>query len=169
MPEATAIPLLDYDKLPAGYAIEEDSADPPSGKHGSYLRDAADKETLWESTWTTWAGACAAAWTHVRANNDPPGTIHCGPLRLFVTFGPGLPRFLSRTEIWAYYDRCRAIAIDLAEQVGDPPQAERLLSNTITLSDAECEEVERYAALPFPRSVDMPEPLQRALLPGASC
>ncbi len=119
--------LLDYDKAPPGYAIEEDAADPPSGKHGSYLRDADDKETLWESDWTTWAGACAAAWTHVRANNDPLGVMHCGPLGLYVAFGPGLTK-------------------------------------TITLTDSECEEVERYAALPFPRSVDMPAPLQYILL-----
>jgi len=37
----------------------------------------------------------------------------------------------------------------------------------LPISDADCAEVERYAALPFPRSVDMPAPLQRVLLPEA--
>jgi hypothetical protein len=157
------IPLLDYDKPPPGYAIEEDSSDPPSGKHGAYLRDAADKETLWGSEWTTWAGACAAAWTHARTNNDPLGTMRCGPLGLYVTFGPGLPQFLSRTDIWVYHDRRRALAIDISDQVGDTAQASDMLAKAITLTNAECEDVERYAALSFPRSVDMPTPLRRVL------
>ena len=166
MPE-TPIPLLDYSKPPPGYALEEDAADPSSGKWGAYLRDADDKETIWESEWTTGPLACAAAWAHARAHNDPLGTMRCGALGLYVTFGPGLPKFLSRTEIWAYYDRRRKIALDIAEQHLESHRATDLLAKFIRWTDAECEAVERYAALPFPRSVDMPAPLRRVL--GVPC
>jgi hypothetical protein len=69
----------------------------------------------------------------------------------------------ARAAAWAWHDRRHALARDIAVQLGEPDSA-ALLSKMITWTDAECEEAKAYAALPFPRSVDMPAPLQHILL-----
>lgn len=55
----------------------------------------------------------------------------------------------------------RALAVELAEQLGIPDGGASLLDKMSTWTDADCDEAQRYAALPFPRSVDMPDALRR--------
>lgn len=77
-------------------------------------------------------------------------------------------RLAARVVAWARHDRRRAIILDINDQTGGGLDVAAVLSKLLLWTDAECEEVERYAALPFPRGVDMPQPLQRVLLPEAT-
>lgn len=61
----------------------------------------------------------AAAWSFYKTRHDPPGVVPCGPLGLFVAFGPGLPQFLSRASAWAWYERRLGLARQL-ETSGHP-------------------------------------------------
>ena len=71
----------------------------------------------------------------------------------------------ARAAAWVWYDRRRAIVLDINEQAGAGLNLPAMLSAALTWTDAECAEVEAYAALPFPRGIDMPQALQRLLLP----
>ncbi len=142
---------MDYTKPPPGLDVEDL---PPS------LRKTIKTAGVWGPN------AVEAAWSYVRAHHDPLGAMRCGPLGLYATFGHGLPRFLSRPEIWAYHDRRRAIVLDIDEQTcSNGKHLAVWMSLAIAWTDAECAEVEAYAALPFPRGIDMPQALQRVLLP----
>lgn len=117
---------LDYSKPPPGYEV----ATPDEDCEGWWPKDAL-----------------AAAWVHFEAHNDPPGVIPCGPLGLFVTFGPGLPLFLSRAAAWAWHDRRHALVgpIELRESgeyrtTWPDPAWPRCL----TWSDEQVAEVERW-------------------------
>jgi hypothetical protein len=120
--------------------------------------------------------ALAAAWAHHKAEHDPPGmqvfvwpkekasdppTAWCVALRgkvHFAAFEGAEGETTARAAAWAWHDRRRAIAIDIYARTCGGKALAVLMSAAITWTDAECAEVEAYAALPFPCSVDMPAP-----------
>ena len=140
---------FDYSKPPHGF----DVADLPAS-----LRKTIETAGVWGPN------ALDAAWSHCKAHNDPPH-LHPndGSERMAAAFFSPVAEW--RAAAWAWHDRRRALAVDISEQIGaDRFAAPVLLDEMIKWTDAECDEVERYAALPFPRDIDMPAPLQRVLL-----
>jgi hypothetical protein len=127
--------------------------------------------------------ALSAAWAHYKAEHDPPGmqvfvwpkekasdppTAWCVALRgkvHFAAFEGAEGETTARAAAWAWHDRRRAIAYDIYSRTCGGKALTVLMAAALTWTDAECAEVEAYAALSFPRSVDMPAPLQRVLLP----
>lgn len=169
---------LDYSKPPPGWSpvvamgFEDGTfyrSAPDSGPHGGY-RGETKLEVI------------AAAWAHFKVQHDPPGMRVIGTGDADQTFDGAKLFYLSHTNsednararlaarvvAWARHDRRRAIVLDINEQTGGGLDVAAMLSRLLLWTDAECEEVERYAALPFPRSIDMPQPLQRVLLPEAT-
>ena len=72
----------------------------------------------------------------------------------------------ARAAAWVWYDRRRAIVLDINEQTcSGGKHLAAWMALALAWTDAECAEVEAYAALPFPRGIDMPQALQRLLLP----
>ena len=115
---AETVARLDYSKPPPGFDI-------------AVLPSSLTKSVTTASVWDD-PNVLAAAWDYCRVYFDPPGAMNCGPLGLYVTFGPRLPRMLSRSAAWAWYDRRHALVgqivtvADLmscgrAEFEGDPP------------------------------------------------
>ena len=173
MTEETATMYLDYSKPPPGYV--EDFA--------RRVGDFGVAVGWWVNgrCYKTEAKALAAAWAHYKAEHDPPGLTEifgCGGLvdggvvrGLKFRFGIASDekfypdRAAARAAAWAWHDRRHAIAVDIEEQTGGQVDAGALLSKIIAWTEAECTDVEAYAALPFPRSVDMPAALRRVLLP----
>ncbi len=96
----------------------------------------------------------AATWDACKRLFDPLGVIRCGPLGLYVTFGPGLPRFLSRSAAWAWHDRrhALAVAVEQGEEYGHAP----LWPRCLTWTDEQVAEVERWLA---DSTAEMPEVL----------
>ncbi len=165
---------LDYDNEPPGYDVWVSM-----GNSG------------WQTGGVRVADNIADAWSHYKREHDPPGmqvfvwpkekasdppTAWCVALRGKVHFAaftepePDACRPDAETEArahaWAWHDRRRAIVLDIDEQTcSGGKHLGAWMSIAIAWTDAECAEVEAYAALPFPRSVDMPAPLQRVLLP----
>lgn len=145
---------LDYTKPPPGYHVD---------LHGDF------------------AAALALVWSDYKAEDDPPsmwagqargehpggygfalmGTDHEHPIEAdFERIDD------ARAAAWVWHDRRRAIITDIDEQTCNGGKAlAAWLSRALLWTNSECEEIERYVALPFPRSVDMPAPLQRVLLP----
>lgn len=159
MTKETAIEMLDYSKPPPGI-------DP--------------RAMLLAHRGGTWGPReIAAAW----AEHDPPGmtvTVDVAtgddvywfapepPPGHFATCFPGEPvdnEAEARAAAWAWHNRRHALARDIADQIGKSDGAAELLAAFLRWTDDECAEVEAYAALPFPRSVDMPAALRRVLLP----
>jgi len=134
---------LDYSKPPPGYHVD---------LHGDF------------------SDALSAAWTHYKAERDPPGSLRCGAVgEHCVTFGRGLPHFQARSAAWAWHDRRRTIVVDIDDQTcSGGRELAAWLARALAWTEAKCSEIEAYAALPFPRSVDMPQALQRVLLPEAA-
>ena len=128
MTEETDIPRLDYSKSPPGF-------DPfylPSNLRGTVV------------TAGVWGpNAVAAAWAYCRVHYDPLGTIRCGPLGLYVTFGPGLPQFLSRAAAWTWHDRRHAL---VARLEGEGVQVD-MWPHALVWTDAECAECERWPGM----------------------
>lgn len=143
---------LDYTKPPPGYHVD---------LHGDF------------------AAALALVWSDYKAEDDPPsmwagqargehpggygfalmGTDHEHPIEAdFERIDD------ARAAAWVWHDRRRAIAYDIYSRTCGGKALTVLMAAALTWTDAECAEVEAYAALPFPRSVDMPAPLQRVLL-----
>lgn len=167
---------LDYTDAPPMYDIGPDTCDNAGGWF--WIRGPQNGEGDRGDIGSTEANVLADAWSHYKQDHDPPG--------MRVDMGIGVWRFAwkvrhgewsninnpmwnladARAAAWAWHDRRRAIVIDIDEQTcsGGKHRAE-WMSIALTWTDAECAEVEAYAALPFPRSVDMPSPLQRVLLP----
>ena len=106
-PKTQDVERLNYSEPPPGYKVGQESE-----AQWYWVRGPVDGEGYRGDVAIGEGAALAAAWTHVKVHHDPPGVYRCGPLALYVTFGPGLPRFLSRTEAWAWYD-CR---LGLAEK-----------------------------------------------------
>jgi hypothetical protein len=142
------IEMIDYSKPPPGYTVGHESE-----AQWYWVNERRGDVALGRPA------AVAAAWAHYKAASDPPG---------MDIWREGGGRDDARPWAWAWHDRRQALARDLADQLGEPGSATALLSKVITWTAAECEEVETYAALPFPRSVDMPAPLQRILLAEGS-
>ena len=158
---------LDYTNPPNGYEINE-----------QWWRAAATQQHRW---WGTLGHTgLESAWSHYKSYNDPPEMRVIGTGDLDQTFDGVRHFFLSRTgsaenavargearaAAWAWYDRRRAIVLDIDEQTcSGGKHLAAWMSAALAWTDAECAEVEAYAALPFPRSIDMPAPLQRILLP----
>lgn len=130
---------------------------------------------------TTEDDALAAAWAHYKAERDPPG-MWSGQARGEHDGGYGFANMEAdhehpldadferiddaRAAAWAWHDSRRAIVLDIDEQTcSGGKHLGAWLSLALAWTDAECTEVETYAALPFPRGIDMPAPLQRVLLP----
>lgn len=129
------------------------------------------------------AGCIVVHWHASKAEHDPPGmqvfvwpkekasdppTAWCAALRgkvHFAAFDGDGGETKARIAAWAWYDRRRAIVLDIDEQTGAGLDLSVMLSAALAWTDAECAEVEAYAALPFPRPIDMPQTLQRVLLP----
>lgn len=104
MTEETAhVEQLDYSKPPPGYRIAWRTHGAREWVFAVDGRDALEQ-------FASEVDAITAAWSHAKVAADPPGVMHCGPLALYVTFGPGLPKFLSRAAAWAWYDRRLALA-----------------------------------------------------------
>ena len=156
---------LDYTKAPHGFEV-----------NGQWWRTVTTKQSRW---WGTLGlDGVASAWSAVKEHHDPPG-MEVEEVESVVPeidgwgFTVGNQQWSAdwreseaRAAAWAWHDRRRAIVIDIDEQLcsrGNSLAAWMTLA--IAWTDAECAEVEAYAALPFPRSVDMPAPLQRMLLP----
>jgi hypothetical protein len=106
----------------------------------------------WQTGGARVADNIADAWSHYKREHDPPGMLV-------------IPRDNARAAAWAWHDLRRAIAYDIYSRTCGGKALTVLMAAALTWTDAECAEVEAYAALPFPRSVDMPAPLQRVLLP----
>ena len=92
---AETVARLDYSKPPPGFDI-------------AVLPSSLTKSVTTASVWDD-PNVLAAAWDYCRVYFDPPGAMNCGPLGLYVTFGPRLPRMLSRSAAWAWYDRRHAL------------------------------------------------------------
>jgi hypothetical protein len=175
------IEMIDYSNPPPGHTLEADR-----DEHG---------DIEWDGLHETEVAALSAAWAHYKAEHDPPGLLvdELDPGWSFYVMmdstraslwssslpspasypvlavgGPFSGRPEARAAAWAWHDRRHALARDVADQLGEPDSATALLSKMLPWTDAECEEVEAYAALPFPRSIDMPAPLQRILLAEGS-
>lgn len=128
--------------------------------------------------------ALAAAWSYYKREHAPPGlqvfvwpkekasdppTAWCVALRgkvHFAAFEGDEGEGEARAAAWAWHDRRRAIVLDIDDQTcSGGKNLGAWMTAALSWTDAECSEVEAYAALPFPRSIDMPQALQRVLLP----
>ena len=142
MTKETAITQLDYSKPPPGF----EAARLPRA-----LRMTIETAGVWGPN------AIAAAWAICKVEYDPPGIMRCGPLALYVTYGPGLPQFMSRSEVWAWHDRRRALAIALDRNgwagPGDPLDP---WPHCLTWTDDQVAEVERWLR---DSTAEMPEVL----------
>lgn len=168
---------LDYTKPPPGYRIDEQD-----GEFDWYLGDDVSPDNGNASVITTEAEALRQAWEDYKNEHDPPGmqvfvwpkekasdppTAWCVALRgkvHFAAFEGAEGETTARAAAWAWHDLRRAIAYDIYSRTCGGKALTVLMAAALTWTDAECAEVEAYAALPFPRSVDMPAPLQRVLL-----
>jgi hypothetical protein len=187
MTKETAIEMLDYSKPPPGYEVAEDLSVPRVTWGWCRL----EQNGRWEADggFSSRAEAVAAAWAHCKVKHDPPGcsiglvmsgqgattrgdfVIDWGDRQ-----GSSVPAYKGKSQragayqearaaAWAWHDRRHALARDIADQIGKSDGAAELLAAFLRWTDDECAEVEAYAALPFPRSVDMPAALRRVLLP----
>lgn len=167
-----------------------DYTKPPPGFDPQALERSLRMTVLTAGVW----GPCAlaAAWAQHKREYDPPGmqvfvwpkekasdppTAWCVALRGKVHFAAFTEpeadacrpdaETEARASAWAWHDRRHAIAYDIYSRTCGGKALAVLMAAAIAWTEAECAEVEAYAALPFPRSVDMPQALQRVLLPQA--
>lgn len=158
MTRETAIAMLDYSKPPLGYRVEQGIdgfvvIDPQMVRHSAAMQNLGHGWRL--------DVAEARAWAHYKAEHDPPGLT----VQSFRARALGLPDPKARATAWAWHDRRLAIVVDVDEQTcGGGKDLAAWLTKALAWTDAECAEIESYAALPFPRSVDMPKALQRVIL-----
>jgi len=143
---------LDYTKPPPGYAAMRHSWHlSTDGTHtgaGASCQTWTQDETL------------SDAWGHYKASDDPHGL----PVPAWLASSTAGAE--ARAAAWAWHDRRRAIVLDIDDQTcSGGKHLAAWMALALAWTDAECAEVEAYAALTFPRSVDMPAPLQRVLLP----
>lgn len=148
MTEETAdIQRLDYGEPPPGYQVGQGSE-----AQWYWVRGPVDGEGHRGDIALGEDAALTAAWTHVKVHHDPPGVYRCGPLALYITFGPGLPQLLSRTEAWAWYDRRLALAakLDVALIVDEEPFKGRIIRTVVPAGEARHFDGEQrpYAAWP---------------------
>lgn len=167
------IATLDYSKPPPGYEVNQDLSDEPGLRWGTHLRPLWSHETEWESAWlSTPEVACAAAWAHYKASNDPPGCseiFRCGGLKRGrvvrgwkFRFGIDsdetfhVDRQFARVAAWAWYDRRlvahERVVSDSRHQIeistrgdGAPPPCPTW-PRFLNCSDTEIGEVERWLA-----------------------
>lgn len=173
---AMQIEMIDYSKPPPGYTADGQwwSHPPTEPSKLVFLGGYVDGRNIAKVAPNN--GALAAAWAHYKAKNDPPGLRTADGWwcladedMLLASADGGVhhgyaDQAAARAAAWAWHGRRHALASDIAAQLGEPDSAPALLSKMLPWTDAECEEVEAYAALPFPRGIDMPAPLQRILL-----
>ncbi len=179
MTENTAIERLDYSKPPPGYRIDEQD-----GEFDWYVGDDVSPDNGNASLITTEADALREAWEDYKVENDPPG-VWAGQARGEHPGGYGFGLMEAdhehpldadceriddaRAAAWDWHDRRRAIVVDIDDQTCSGGRGlAAWLASALAWTEAECSEIEAYAALPFPRSVDMPQALQRVLLPEAA-
>lgn len=178
---------LDYSKPPPGYRVDEQDGEWDWSVGGDVPSDG-NAHLI-----TTEDDALAAAWAHYKAKHDPPGcsiglvmsgqgattrgdfVIDWGDRQ-----GSSVPAYKGKAQragayqeahaaAWAWHDRRRAIVVDVDDQLcSGGRELAAWLASALAWTEAECAEIEAYAALPFPRSVDMPQALQRVLLPEAA-
>ncbi len=169
---------LDYTKPPPGYRV---------GRNGfSLFAQDGEHVRIVTRIASSTAEALAAAWSHYKREHDPPGvevfvwpkekasdppTAWCAALRgkvHFAAFEGDKGEAEARAAAWAWHDRRRAIVLDIDDQTcSGGKHIGAWMAIALAWTDDECAEVEAYAALPFPRSVAMPQALQRVLLPQA--
>jgi len=170
---------LDYNKPPPGYRIDEQDDGEWDWSVGGDVPSDGNAHLI-----TTESDALAAAWAHYKSEHDPPG-MWSGQARGEHPGGYGFALMGSdhghpieadferiddaRAAAWAWHDRRRAIVVDINDQTcSGGRELAAWLARAIAWTEAECSEIEAYAVLPFPRSVDMPQALQRVLLPEAT-